>query len=43
LGDEPEYTRHPLYIFLDILVFIWELVWTILEIFVSILQIFVGH
>jgi hypothetical protein len=43
LGDEPEFTRHPLYILVDILVFIWEAVWTLLEIFAGILQMLAGH
>jgi len=44
LGDpnDPELTRHPLHILGDILVFIWEVVWLIINIWVGILQILMG-
>jgi hypothetical protein len=42
LGNDPEFARHPLYVLVDILTFVWEAFWTILEIHLYILQILAG-
>jgi hypothetical protein len=42
LDEGPGFTGHPLYVVVDILVFIWEAFWTILEIHLYILQILAG-